>query len=90
MSLFRTIGDLKSDKFLAPLGVWDEFVKGHIWQDIKKELSCWLVDTWELLEDVDDPIEAARLRGRARLIREVMNLPDGIMEMIENQQGEET
>lgn len=88
MELFDTITQIKKPDFVASLENWKEFVRGHIWNDISKELSSWLADTWELLEDVDDPIEAAKLRGRARTIREMLNLPNGIMEMIEDERKE--
>lgn len=88
MDLFATIDRLKTAEFTSPLGVWEDFVKGHIWGDIQKELCCWLASTWELLEDVDDPIEAAKLRGRARAVREMLDMPTGIIRMIEDQREE--
>lgn len=82
MDLFDVIEQYKSDGFRCSSGIWEEFTEGHIWQDFKKELFCWLADTWIKLEVETDPEEAAQLRGRARAIRETLQLPEHVIEMI--------
>lgn len=83
MDLFEQIDELKSVDFRCTSGMWEDFQEGHLWSDFKKELFCWLSDTWIKLESESDPEEAAQLRGRARTIREVLQLPENVIAMIQ-------
>jgi hypothetical protein len=89
MSLFDALEEVKSPNFICTSGIWEDFVEGHLWRDFQKELECWLVDTWAQLEVTTDPEDAAQLRGRARTLREVMNLPGQVIFMIQQKQDEE-
>ncbi len=84
--LFSVIEELKSPDFKAPSAVWEDFTEGHIWDDFQKELQTWLADTWEKLEAETDPELVSQLRGRARTIREVLQMPAGIIEMLKQKE----
>lgn len=88
MDLFRTIDSLKSPEFSCSSGIWEDFKSGNLWADFQKELQCWLADTWANLESETDPELVAQLRGRARTIREVLELPDNVIVMIQRNQEE--
>lgn len=51
---------------------WETFEKSSCWLDIKQELEQWLIDSWEVLEQEDNP----EVRGRIRCIREFLMLPN--------------
>jgi hypothetical protein len=90
MDLFETIEKLKEPDFRAGSTLWEEFQRSAIWLDFRKELQTWLADTWSLLETETDQDSIAELRGRARAIREVLQLPDNVISMIQaNQEREE-
>ena len=74
----------------ATLGQWKDFTESIIWQDIQSELQMWLKDTWELLEREDVDWETTMLlRGRARAIREMLQLPANIIAYLEEKNGTE-
>jgi len=74
----------------ATLGQWKDFTESIIWQDIQSELHAWLKDTWELLEREDVDWETTMLlRGRARAIREMLQLPANIIAYLEEKNGTE-
>ena len=74
----------------ATLGQWKDFTESVIWQDIQSELQMWLKDTWELLEREDVDWETTMLlRGRARAIREMLQLPTNIIAYLEEKNGTE-
>jgi len=83
MDIFKTVDDLKKANFNCSSGMWTEFAEGNLWADFKKELHCWLADTWASLEVEEEPTMISQLQGRARCIRDVLQLPDGVIHMIE-------
>lgn len=86
MDLLTQIEELKEPEFHAPIGVWEDFMEGHIWMDIQRELSVWLSDTWRLLEVEKDLAAIHELQGRARTIREFLDIPRNIITMIETKE----
>ena len=51
---------------------------------MQEELYAWLRDTWELLEREDTGHDRTMLlRGRARAIREFLQLPANFISMLE-------
>jgi len=89
MELFTAIDRIKSPYFKNTATNFEEFKDGTIWADLAKELQAWLADTWALLETEVDAEEAAQLRGRARTIREVLQMPDGIIHILKQVEEED-
>ncbi len=62
----------------------EDFIKfSPIWKDIREELLIWLGDTHMLLENPDCNLthqSLDQLSGRARAIRENINLPEVLLE----------
>ena len=66
--------------------MFEEFVKTSIWVDIKGELNKWLEDIRTILEDVEGNLDFGdlkRLQGSADAVRNMMNLPENVMDSIE-------
>ena len=49
-----------------------------IWLDLKRIIESWLIDTYSLLEnsELEDLKSIYMLKGRAKAIRDFLNLPD--------------
>ncbi len=66
--------------------MFEEFVKTSIWLDMKGELEKWLEDIRTMLEDVEGSLDFGglkRLQGSADAVRNMMNLPENVMDNIE-------
>ena len=66
--------------------MFEEFTKTSIWTDMKHELDKWLEDIRTILEDVEGDLDLGglkRLQGSADAVRNMMNLPENVMENIE-------
>jgi len=64
----------------------EEFIKySPIWKDIKYELNAWLTDIRNQLENSDGNISPRimdRLGGNAETVRNVLSLPDILLETL--------
>lgn len=62
----------------------EDFIKfSPVWKDMKEELMAWLGNAHMLLENPDCNLDHQRidqLSGRARTIREVLNIPEVLLE----------
>lgn len=90
IDIFENNTEVKNRDIRTPGSTLEDFQKGTIWTDIKFELYAWLIDTWEQLENPEnDEITTATLRGRARAIREMLELPNMLSSVAYLQEEEE-
>ena len=69
---------------------WKDFAKSTIWTDIQEELMIWLEEIRSQLEsDEVDLGEVKALRGSAKAIRHVLQLPENLEQMAIDQFEEE-
>lgn len=62
----------------------EQFMKGPVWHDICSELNVWLTEVRDYLEGGSDEevteIMTANLRGSAKALRHVLELPEILSE----------
>ena len=63
-----------------------EFAQSSIWQDLTLTIGDWLEDTRDKLEAENDALEIRRYQGIAECLRNVLNLPESTIAMIEMQE----
>lgn len=80
MNLFTLIDQIKTKEITSSLGLLEDFKKTTIWRDMNNELNAWLLDCWEKLEVEKDAEHRIELQGRARAIREALNIIDMLIE----------
>jgi len=86
MQFVQLMNDLKNPAIQSTAGQLQVFVTGSVWKDILNELAAQLIDTHEKLEDPGNEftdLEYATLRGRARALREIMQIPDTLIERVD-------
>jgi len=62
-----------------------------MWQDIEEELDGWIEGAQEQLESCNDTTEMFRFQGRIQAVRDMLILPNNMLETIieENKKGEQ-
>ena len=90
MQFVQLMNELKKPEVHCSEGQWVEFSRSKLWQDLSRELNAWIINTYELLEDPDDeltPGMTGQLKGRIRTLKEVLNLPEQLIEAIRQEEG---
>ena len=70
------------------LGQMRDFVEGVIWKDIVDELSLWIEDIRDQLEDPGHeffPEDIKRLQGNVEALRKVLELPKNLILNLEDE-----
>ena len=70
------------------LGQMRDFVEGVIWKDIVDELSLWIEDIRDQLEDPGHelfPEDIKRLQGNVEALRRVLELPKNLILNLEDE-----
>jgi len=71
-------------------GDWEAFGKSSIWADILEELHVWLEEIRSQLESEEIDLGLVKsLRGSAKAIRHVMELPGNLKELAIAREQEE-
>ncbi len=79
MDFDRILDNLKNKIPRNTASQLEEFKKSTVWMDICDELNAWRVNTWEELETTDEPVLYNMLRGRARCLKEMLQIIDTII-----------
>lgn len=83
MDLLKLVDDARSATQLRSTAYYiGQSVKEAFWQDIQQELHAWLADSWLLMEQCA-PEQLPMLQARCRTIREVLLLPDNLINVLE-------
>lgn len=75
IDLIETITGLRERQLICSIGQWEDFLKSHIWLDLKLELQAQMTELWANLEVERDPTIAAELRGALKAIRIMLMMP---------------
>lgn len=65
-----------------------EFLEGVVWQDMQDELVAWIDGAQEQLNVCSDDKEIYRFQGRLQAMKEVLGMPSGLLNILEEEQGE--
>jgi len=77
--------------YRSTAGMFDDFMKSTIWDDILQEMNDWLEDIHRGLEDPNgetDDKALHRLGGNAETIRNIMKMPEVIRDNIKEDHKE--
>ena len=66
----------------SSLGQWKDFIEGTVWFDFKNQLNLWLSAIRDELEKCPMS-EFKKFQARAEMIRDIVVLPDLIVETLE-------
>ncbi len=69
---------------------FEQFAMTDLWKDIQDELSLWLKQVHEAMEDTTISNDTLRqLQGNAQALRNVLKLPENVAENLRLQMEEE-
>lgn len=66
---------------------WKEFLQSRVWQDLQDTLMDWIERTRDDLESEPDGRQVRVLQGRASALRDVLNLPELLLQEALNFRG---
>ena len=72
--------------YRSTLGQFMDFKDSLIWQDMKSEIQLWINNAHGALETDLDPISTAKVRGCIQAARDLLQLPDTIIGLMEQEQ----
>jgi len=84
--------ELKSyiDKPSASKLELEQFRDGHIWRDISSYIETLLAEARELSDVENDIFEIKKIQGSILVAKDILNLPDSMIETIEEDQALDT
>jgi hypothetical protein len=71
-------------KLRASAEHYREFLRSPVWEDIQQEVTAWMEDARDGLEQASEPKELYRLQGIAQAHREFLRLPETFLEALED------
>ena len=69
--------------FLASYQQCKDFIASVLWADLQAEIRCWIDDIHGYLESETDIQEIYRFQGRLQSCKQLLNLPDRILAIME-------
>lgn len=74
-------------QLLASMTQFKAFIDSPVWEDMKREVSEWLNDIRNQLEETTDIEISRRLQGNAEACRYFLSLPEALIESLEERYG---
>ncbi len=69
-------------EYHSSAGAFEKFLRGNIWRDMKYELGVWLDNIHLEMENPGDDRHAFKLAGNAETVRNVLAMPETVMQNI--------
>ena len=69
--------------FLGSYQQYKDFISSFLWADLQAEIQLWINDINGYLEHENDIQEIYRFQGRLQSCRQLLNLPESILSLLE-------
>lgn len=80
MNVFEYVSQLQNRELTSGPGMWEEFQRTSIWQDMLQRLTLDLFERWEALEKEEDHHAAGIIKGNIEAIKRFMDMPSTLAE----------